>query len=418
MSITGVTPLGRLQGLPFVRVLRKRNFALLWAAMALSHIGDFVNNVALLVLVYRLTGSGLALGGLVTLQMIPSVVLGPVAGALVDRFDRRLVMIVSDVLRGLCVLGLVVCPTVGAVYFTGLAVSFISLFFGPARRAVMPSLVDPEDLVAANSLVGGTQSVARVLGPALGTALLALYGVGAAFGFNAATFFVSAALIGAMGRRPSMGVRRGEGGGSHSLGRAIGRGLRFLAGEADLLILTVLTVVVMVGVGACNVLLLVLVKDVIKAPDASLGVLMSVEGIGGIAGMVLVGNILAAVEPRRLVVGAVSVIGSGLVGLYLFRDILSVMAIIGLMGVAVVVFNVGAETVFQRRVPDTMRGLAFSVIGAAATASALVAAAAAGGLADLLGPTAILGGLGGFVLAGGLAGFLVLRGAGAANISR
>jgi len=399
----------QVRRIPFIRVLRRRDFALLWAAMGLSRLGDFVTQVGLLVLVYRLTESSLALGSLVTLQLIPGILLAPLAGALVDRWDRRRVMIIADILRGLCVLALVVYPAVATIYFVGLTVSFVSLFFGPARRALIPQLVDDSELMAANSLGSSTVSLARVLGPALGGALVALCDVTVAFGFDAATFFVSAVLIGAMGRRSPGAANAGPAAG---LGRAIGRGMRFLLSEPSLLTLLGLNVCVLLGIGACNVLLLVIIKDVLGASDAALGAMMSVEGVGGIVGMVLIGNLLAGVNPSRLVAGAVAFIGAGLIGVSVLPYLGGVIALVGGLGIAVVVFNVGAETVFQRRVPDRMRGLAFSVINSAAMATTLASAAGAGVAAEFVRPTVVLGTLGGLVLGGGLFGWLLLGRAG------
>ena len=182
-------------------VLRQRNFALLWFGQLISMAGDWFLFIALPFYVYNLTGSTLATGAMFIAQLLPSLLLGSVAGVFVDRWDRRRVMIVSDVLRGLVLLLLLAVHSTDLlwlIYLVAFAQSAVGQFFMPAKNAIIPRLVGGEDLIRANSLNATSDSLTRLIGPSLGGVMFAALGLSSVVIVDALSFFVSAIMIAGM----------------------------------------------------------------------------------------------------------------------------------------------------------------------------------------------------------------------------
>ena len=193
-----------------LQVLRQRNFALLWIAGLISMAGDWALIVGLPLEVYRRTGSTLATAGIVLATLIPSVVLGSVAGVYVDRWDRRRLMIAVNLLLAVTILPLLAVDTAGIwVAFAVLAAaSCLEQLFQPAEIALLPNLLEGGEaqLVPANALSNMNRQLARIIGPAIGGIAVAAGGLVAVTVVDAASFLVAAGLILAI-RVP----RRGQG---------------------------------------------------------------------------------------------------------------------------------------------------------------------------------------------------------------
>ncbi|HEY0603025.1 MAG TPA: MFS transporter, partial [Herpetosiphonaceae bacterium] len=187
-----------------LKTLRQRNFALLWTGGIISGFGDWLLLVALPIFVYNLSGSSLATGAMFIIQILPRVLLAPVAGVFVDRWDRKRVMVISDIIRGVVLLSLLFVQSTDllwVVYLVALVMSSVAQFFGPADSALVPSLVEKEDLIAANSLTSLAANLTRLAGPALGGLLMEWIGFNAVIVLDSISFFFSALLIGLISKR-------------------------------------------------------------------------------------------------------------------------------------------------------------------------------------------------------------------------
>jgi MFS family permease len=183
----------------YVRLLKtNRPFRNLWYGQVVSELGDWLNSIAIYMLVLQLSGTGTAMATVMMAKLLPIFFVSPLAGVLIDRMDRKVIMITSDVLRFVVVLGFLLVDDAGDLWLLySLAVVEIALagFFEPARSAIIPSLTPREDLVTANALSGSTWSVMLAVGAALGGVLVSLFGIKAAFIIDAFTFLLSAWFI-------------------------------------------------------------------------------------------------------------------------------------------------------------------------------------------------------------------------------
>jgi MFS family permease len=170
----------------------------LWLAQVISLTGDWFNTIASVIIVNRYAASGLAVGGLFIARALPPFLLGPVAGVVADRFDRRKVLILSDVLRAGIVLGFLLVDRserLWLLYVLTVLQFSVSAFFEPARAALVPALVETDELLTANTLASITWSAMLTLGGAIGGLTASLFGVRVSLLVDAASFLASAALV-------------------------------------------------------------------------------------------------------------------------------------------------------------------------------------------------------------------------------
>ncbi len=175
-----------------------RAFRHLWYGQVISELGDWLNSIAIYLLVIELGGGGMALALTMTAKLLPIFFVSPIAGVLIDRLDRRSILVASDLLRFLVVLGFLQVDEPGEMgLLYSLVVVEIALagFFEPARSAIIPDITPRQDLVTANALSGSTWSVMVAFGAALGGVVVSLFGIRAAFLIDALTFLMSAWFI-------------------------------------------------------------------------------------------------------------------------------------------------------------------------------------------------------------------------------
>jgi MFS family permease len=184
----------------YIRLLRNNpDYARLWLAQVVSLLGDWFNTIVMSALVSKYSGgSGLAVSAFLLARFIPPLVIGPFAGVLVDRFDRKRLLIFSDVSRALVVLLLLFATTpdtLWLIYVLTILQFALSSIFDPGRNAIMPSLLRQEDLVLANTLGSVTWSAMLAVGAIVGGVVAAIFGTSIALLIDATSFAISALLI-------------------------------------------------------------------------------------------------------------------------------------------------------------------------------------------------------------------------------
>jgi MFS family permease len=386
-------------------------FMQLWAGQAISFVGDAVSMVALVILVVQLTGSASAVGGALVALLLPTFA-SPLFGVLADRFDRRVVLVASDLVRATLVLGLVFVRDLVLIYGLIFLMGLARTLFNPTIRAGFPSVVGEGDLTRANSLIGGTFSASVTVGPALGGLLVAAVGVSGAFLLDAATYLISAGLL---SRIPLPRPQREE----EEVGvfRELRSGFSYLAGARVPLAVMIGVFLTVLATDLATPAEVFLAKGTFGAGDVGYGLLVSVWG----AGMVL-GSALMAVLGDRLrllptyflgiFVWALALAGTGLSPTFVLA-----LGMLAIAGAANGLDNVVTDTILQRQVPDAFLGRVFSVKYLGYGAGEALAYPAGGVLVDTLGPrsTFLLAGI--VTAAAALVVLLVLAGALARDVS-
>ncbi len=363
--------------------LRDRNFALLWVGQLGSVFGDFALFVALPFFVYDLTGSALATGAMFMAQTAPRVLLASVAGVLVDRWDRRVVMIVTDIVRGCTFLLVLLVRSPDAIWLL-YAVAFVNAAMGqlfqPAKNALIPRLVPPAHLTAANALSALSNNLARLVAPALGGVWYAASGLTPALLVNVASFWCSAALL-ALVVVPGGGRAERTDAAPLSVAvvlRDLRDGLRVAWDNATVRAVFITVALAYLTEGVLTALFVPFTREIVGGGAEAFGLIVGVQAVGGIAGSVLLGR-LKDRGPSPLMIG-LGAFGDGvcllgcvtLPGRVPLPPLVVVMTLIAFAGGAVIAFHVGLEVTLQRTVSDAFRGRLFGAYYTLIAASMLI----------------------------------------------
>jgi predicted MFS family arabinose efflux permease len=380
-----------------LRILFQRNFSRLWLGGLISMIGDWILITGLPLEIYRRTGSTLATGGMVLAFLVPSIVLGSLGGVFVDRWDRRRLMIVINVVLALAVLPLLAIDALGLwiAYAVLFLMSCLEQLFGPAETALLPNLLDnaDDDLVTANSLNGMNNHLARLIGPVVGGVVVATGGITAVALIDAASFVIAAGLIWSIRSANTRAVRTDSL--EHEAATAWRRllhewreGLGLDWRQPILRALLAFIVITRIGEGLTATLFVPWAVDAVHGGEMGYGLLLATQAIGGLAGAVVIGRMGSRINPLRMVIW--SAISFGLIDLVLFGypvifpfigPALVMMVIVGVPGAAMVA---GIVTLEQTLSSDSHRGRVIGALGAVGAAGSLIGALGAGILGESL----------------------------------
>jgi DHA3 family macrolide efflux protein-like MFS transporter len=422
IPVPGLPPeaVERVRQHPYVRLALNSSFSALWAGQLISLFGDRLHQVALVAVVAISTGSVLATGLVFFAATLPNLLLSPIAGTFVDRWDRKEVLIVSDILRAAIVLLIPVAATLNVllVYPMVFAVTSISIFFRPARVAILPRIVDQRDLLTANSALWVGETLADVFGyPLAGIFVVALgTAVPLAFWVDSATYVASAILLTAITVRslsPEEAKAAAEepGGGNLGFVGELKAGWQFLRGEATLLANTIQASIGQFTIGIVIVLTAPYALTVYGSGDlgweAVYGFLETGIGIGNLIGGVAIGLIGARFGKGRMVIIGYATWGFLVTVLALTNNVgLAIGVEIG-QGIANMVFVIPSQTLFQERTPPALMGRVVGLRFALVFGSMAIAMGTGAILGQVIGVTTVLAIFGIVTMITGLAGLLV-----------
>ena len=369
--------------------LRQRNFALLWFGGFISLTGDRVLDVALPFYVYQTTHSTLITATMVAAELLPHLLFGSLAGVLVDRWDRRRVMIAASTLQaGLVLLLLLVRSPdqLWIIYLVSPALNGARIFFGPAENALLPRLVSADHLLAANALNALNNSLARLIGPVLAGGLLLLTGLPGVVVLDSASFAVAALLITLVSVRVAAHEAPATEPAASTAWVRLWRewidGLRFVWSHR--LIAALFTVLVLISFGGImyDPLMPAFVIDLLHGGPDVQGWLATLQAAGGIGGGLAVARFGKALAPGTLLGWNCVITGLLLLVEFNLPYLPLTLLLSFLVGSSAVATSAAAQTLAQRYVPDAYLGRAFGALG---TTTAILSLFSVLGLAGVLG---------------------------------
>jgi len=406
---------GRALEHPYVRLAQNGSFGALWMGQLVSLFGDRLHQLALVALVGEATQNGaFAVAMVFVAATVPNLVFGPLAGALVDRWDQKRVMVASDLLRAAIVLVIPVAATADVllVYPLVFALTTVSVFFRPARTAVIPRIVGDDELVAANSAVWLGDSLADVVGYPLAALFVAALGSSLALAFwvDAVTYLASAGLIVTMVIPAVVRTVAAAVPGLRGLLDDLGAGWRFLRGEPVLLASTLQAVVSQFSIGVTIGIMAIYAREAIPSDvldgRARYGFIEMAIGIGNLVGGFAIGLLGSRLAKGRLVIVGYVVYGACVAALALTGNLGVALGLTLGMGIANMVFVIPTQTLFMERTPNDMIGRVIAFRFSAVFGSMTIAMAVGGLMSDVLGPATVFGIFGILTVVAGLAGLL------------
>jgi MFS family permease len=401
-------------------LLRRRDFGLLWTGGLISETGDWFLLVGLPVWVFKVTGSSLVTATVFLVGLLPSLVVGPLAGVLVDRWDRRRTLVAVSLAEAAFLLPLLAVDgpdRLWIVYVVMAVEASLGQLNDPARNALVPSLVTGDDLVAANALIGLNGNLARLVGSPLGGVLVEVAGLPGLVIGDAVSFLLGAALLGLI--RPDAKAAaepRREGRGVSAVLGGVARewvdGLRVTVGDHGQRWGLVVNGMAAVAQGVFTVLFVLFVARELGGDGAQVGLLRGVQAIGGVLGGVAVVGLARRLEPGRLL--GLCLVVFAVVDLAIWNGplvttagwlYLGLFVAAGIPGIGVMT---GLTALVQERTGDAYLGRVFATYLGSFNGLMALGMLAAGLLGDAVGVVAVLNGQAALYLLAGLVALATL----------
>ncbi len=353
----------------------------MWVAQVVETIGCSLTSLAASILVFRLTGSAASVGLMLMATSAPTIVVGLLAGVFVDRYDRKRIMVVADLVRAVLVLAipLLLHQSIVWLYVIVALTSSITQFFDPAHEAVLPEIASDEELAAANSLMAISSFGATALGFAASGLIASRFPIEWAFYFNTVAYALSALLIWVV-RIPHLAVAAESG--LASVWRNLRAGAKLLVDTPMLKSLFLVFAIVFVAFGLSNSLLLPFAIKALGATEFEYGVQEAVTSVGFVIGSLWMARVADRLREGQWI--ALGLLGMGLVsmGYASMRSVAPAIAIIALSGLLNAPLSIARSLIMQRNTPREMRGRVNSAFFVCRDVLFLVGMAAAG-LADV-----------------------------------
>ena len=384
------------QGPRLLRALRHRNYRLFFGGQSVSLIGTWITRVATSWLVYRLTGSALLLGVVGFCGQIPTLLLSPVAGVLVDRHDRHRILIITQVLSALqsLALALLALPgiiTVGEILALQVVQGVINAFDTPARQSFIVDMIeDRSDLPNAIALNSSMVNGSRIIGPSIGGVIIAAVGEGWCFMIDAVSYVAVIASLVAMhvARKPprEQNTRVVE---------ELRAGFQYVAQSVPMRSALLLLALVSTMGMPYTVLMPAIASGVLHGGPHTLGFLMTASGLGALAGALYLASRSSVLGLGRAMVLATIAFGVGLVGFSLSRLVWLSLLLLPIVGGGMMVETASTNTILQTIVEERMRGRVMSFYTMAFLGTAPLGSLLAGVAADRIGApmTILVGGI-------------------------
>ena len=363
-------------------------FRRLWISQLVSIFGDFVALYAVIAMVsFQMHGTPRQVTLITVFFLLPLAVIGPIAGVFVDRWDPRRTMIVSDLARGVLILGLVFSKAPEHVYAVLFIVSVFSSFFVPAQSVVLPQIVPANGLLSANAAMQQAMQLMRIVSPVISGMLVGWFGGSFCYYADSASFFISAAMVAgiaipARAAQPAKNMK--------SVVADVMSGMKFILTHEVIGFVMMSIAAGMFAIGAFGSLIAVYVRDVLHMKEQMYGTLGSLVGFGMLAGGLLITK-LAAKFPNKpkLIVAGLFFNGVSIAFIALFGSAwASVVGCIG-VGLSSSLLIVPSMTLMQGQVPAEMRGRVTSSSMSMMTLAQGAALLFTGDLASRFGITAV-----------------------------
>lgn len=373
-----------MEKISYNKVLKNKNFFLLWIAQAITSFGDSLSTIALIGLIVWFTKGAKEINmmWLMLSLLIPQVIFGPIAGVFVDRWKRKWIMVASDLIRAILVFLIIFTQATYQVFLIAFFVSLVDIFFFPARSSILPNIVDKKELIVANSLLSSTGEFMNLIGPAIAGVIIGIFGIKLAFIIDALTFLLSGIAIFFISvkeesREEKMGIK--------TIFLELKEGITYIKTSKKLSFMCLVFGAMMIAGGTINLILPIFVSEVLHKGTKEFGFLMSANGLGIIIGSLLSGRLGQKIEKTKLITFAIILCGINSIIFALNSIFLIGLLLFVINGLTNGLWEVSASTIFQEETDDKNRGKVFSVVGAITGSTNIFSSGMAGILAKILG---------------------------------
>ncbi|OEG00120.1 hypothetical protein BHF71_06230 [Vulcanibacillus modesticaldus] len=372
-------------------IWNNKNFVKLWFGQLVSILGDQLHFIAMMVLIQDFYGDIVVTGTVMMVTALPKVLFSPFAGVLVDRWSLKKTMVIADLLRMVLVLFIpftfivLEVTDMSIIFILTFLISTISVFFYPAKSASIPTLVEKDKLLVANSVSGSTQMIVSLLGLIGGAVLVSIIGTTGAFIIDASSFLISAIFISMITFPHKSKDLKSLDNKDSVYFKELKSGAKYIINDPLLRFLLIFFTSIMLVAGAINVLLFAYVQDILHKDASFIGYLAGANMVGMLIGMALIPKITNKYPKEKLLVFATLIFAITLINISYIDVLILVIPLMVINGLGNGILNVVASTIFQEHVIESMRGRVFSFIDAAVNSAAIISMLPAAWLAKQFG---------------------------------
>ncbi|MBI5701819.1 MFS transporter [Candidatus Saganbacteria bacterium] len=389
----------------FGAVFSNTGFLMLWLGQLTSQLADRIFVYVLMILVYQLTKSNAGVSLPLLAFGIPSVIIAPWAGILVDKLDRKWIMVVTDIARGLLILLIIplIAKSVAHIFFVSLLIYSAAQFFAPAESSSIPELVERKNLIIANSLFMLTWMASSVVGFGLGAPLVNFLAEKGTLVAAATCYFISAASILVVPLKPPANIIHKK---SHVFGD-LGVGFEFIRRNYVVRYSLYKLFVAAVAISTLSVLAISYANDILNIGGRNFGYLIIAVGLGMVIGMWSLEKIRHYFKKGTIVVGSFIMSGLALLLLSRTHEVYLASFLIMLLGVGNIYITSSIQTILQHKIPRQIRGRVFGVQNMVINSAFTFPVVIFGVIADVWGILFSIALLGWMVLLMGIAGLFL-----------
>lgn len=376
------------------QILQNRDFRAFWLSFTCSVMGDAMTRVALIWLVYDLTNSAEALGLLAFTYTAPVIVGGLVAGSILDRFDRRRVMMIDNIIRGIAMFVIPLLYALGTlalwhIYVVSLVYGSLLMLTLAGSPSLVPELVDENQLATANALETLSYTLSGVVGPPIAGLLIPLISAPNVLIFDVLSYFLFAIVLWMI--RPTLVGKPKHNTSEHAQSFHLKDAVRLLIRDKVLLSTTLMFMVANLGLGGLFVWLPILADQVLQGDAGLYGLLLGALAIGEVASSFLAGTVKLPFRLGKAIALAQIASGMALAVLLLGQNIPLTIIGLGLLGFFTAPLTIWAQTLRMKIIPVELRGRTFALLRTLMQSTSPIGGAVAGVLLPVVGIPAMIG---------------------------
>jgi len=393
-------------GASFAKVLSNFGFLSLWFGQLNSQLADRVYVYVLMIIAYNLTGTNLGVAIPLLAFGIPSLLFGPLAGVFVDKWDRKGILIITTIIRGVLILLIVplIETSLGLIFAVSFLIYTATQFFAPAETASIPELVKKHDLIVANSLFMITWMGASVIGFGLGAPLVNIFGNEGTFVAAAVLYFIGAGAVALVPLKPIVKHPHHQ---ERPISKDLQFGLGFIWRNRVVMYSLLKLFVATSAIAVISLLAISYAKDVLGIGEKNFGYLIIAVGVGMIIGMGVLERLHRIMTKGTIVILSFIMSGVALIFIGTVSELKIALFLIGLLGVGNIFITSSIQTILQQRIPRNVRGRVFGVQNMLINSAFVFPVIIAGFAADIYGVQTALMVVGYIVAATGVAGIFL-----------
>nr|WP_281426469.1 MFS transporter [Paenibacillus sophorae] len=366
----------------------------------MASLGSYIFDIGIIVELYRMTGSPAAVGGYFIIQFLPSLLLTPVIGTFIDRWSRKRILLLTNLMRAMTVGILLIHLSIETIYLAAVLLGICDEIYAATANAIGPELAGPQDIPRFNSLLSAADSINLIVGPAIAGLCVSLGGIGTSIGVDAAVFALAALLVLPMPYKPQRKASAKAG-----FLEEMKEGLRIVAGEPVVKRMLLIWALLLAGVGSTGSLVVAFVSRTMGLPADRYGWVMAFQGAGIIAGSVWIMSRKRAPDPSRLIPFGMAAIGAGLLAVSAADRMAAILGAYLLIGLGAAAAPNGIRSTLQKELAPAVLGRVFTSVRFVVNSVRTLSIAAASFLAGITGMRIIFAAAALCVLLGGAAAY-------------